>query len=332
MSAEFFNASREDGLISLSKRTRNFINNSYMDIGSIAETFNIDFLESKDINGISKFNEMTACDSFNQWQSFGVTMSLTKGLNGTGIKLDQNIANGYAFIEITDYLLPYSYLSLYCSGSAEVFIGRNKKYQGMNLERSVLIEPIIKLNQHLSDSTILETKIAPEDDVKYYLVVKGSCVIDDIILLDGNLDASKYKNIHTKNIDSYKFDIDEQITKGYISRMYFNNAFNQSEGAEIDKDGFIKNGSTIDWGITKIKDYREQASWTKCITSKVSILDGVCQTQTNPGTLETDPIYIGNVNIIKSLMFEINDVLFDNMKGFITRIKTSNTLTLKLAE
>ena len=67
------------------------------------ELYNFDASKSQ-VKGVSAINSITACDSFNSWNVFGTKMVLKDGLNQLGISFMPEIPNGYAYIELTDYL------------------------------------------------------------------------------------------------------------------------------------------------------------------------------------------------------------------------------------
>lgn len=327
MNVEFFNVTREEDSMIMNKRSRNYIKNSYMDLGSIADIYNMDFEKDNNVFGISKLNAITACDNFNHWQTFGANLYITKGYNGAGIKIEPTLPNGYAFVDITKYLLENTYLSFYAKGDIKAFIGREIKFKDLSLKRSCIVEPIAEIQRSSVELDIMEHQFAPDQDYKYYLILRGNGVVDDIILQEGD-DTSVRKGVHTKNLSILNFDIEEKIMEGFVSRLFFDNSSSgKSKGAEIDATGKIINSSMVDWGLTKVKEFNDQDTWKRCVTSKITFIDGVAQTKQNvAGTIETEAIFVGDRRAIKNLVFEINDVLFDNMKGFTTRVLTSDTL------
>lgn len=334
MNTEFFNVDRTEGSMILNKRTNNFIKNSYMDLGQVSNIYNIDFTENKLVEGVSKLNSITACNSFDKWRTFGCNLSLVQGLNGLGIKIEQFLKNGYAFIDITDFTYQTSHLSFFSQGPITAYIGKEKKYEKtltdkMSLKKSILIEPFSsEIKESILENNIKETTFNVEDNYRYYLIFKGDGIIDDLILQDGsNENKTVNKDIHKKNIDILNLDIEERIMKDYVSKLYFDSRYGATNGTEID-NGVIINSTKVDWGITKIKEFDDPKSWTKCKTNRINISNGILQTREGvSGTLETEAIYIGDKRIVESVIFEINDVLFDNMTGFNTRILTSKTLT-----
>lgn len=86
------------------KDTNNFVRNSEMLYKGINELYNFDASKAP-IEEVSSVNELTACDNFNKWKTFGTKMFLKNGLNGLGIDFYPEIPNGYAYIEITDHLI-----------------------------------------------------------------------------------------------------------------------------------------------------------------------------------------------------------------------------------
>lgn len=325
---EFYNVSVNEGEMTFNKRTRNYIRNSQMTLGPVTDVYSKDFTAEESVQGISRMNAITACSSFNYWKSFGADLALVTALNGLGMKITPTITNGYAYIEITDYLLNDTVVSFYMTGTAEAYIGKEKKYSGMSFTQSASIEPIISIQSSLIEENMMECRFTPDLDYKHYLIFKGACIVDDIVLADGTL-HSKTKGLHDKNVKVLNLEIEEKILNDYVSRMLIGDASSSiSDGAEVAADGTIVNSSKIDWGITKVKAYNEPSTWTRCIFSKVNQSNGICSTRTGvAGTIETDALYIGDKRTVNTFIYEINDVLFDNMKGFTVRVKGSNSLT-----
>lgn len=317
------NVNLDGGEMILNKETKNYVKNPWMELGNAGDIFSRNFENEDPVLGVSRLNSITACSSFNYWNTFGANLYLVAGMNGTGIKIEPLVENGYAFIDITSYLLPDTFLSFYLSNDAEAYIGKERKYADMSFNRSTNIETILKVNRTIADRNVMECQFTPQPKYRHYLIIKGSGVVDDIVLQKPT-DNRRY--IHTKIINSLQLDIEERVANDYVSRMFFTGDGGAESGAEIDREGKIINSSNIDWGITKTRSFNEPNSWARCQFTKVNMVNGICYTAANQaGTIETDAIYIGDRRIIKNIVFEINDVLFDNMKGFVTRIKMCDT-------
>lgn len=91
------------GEITLFKESNNFVRNSEMLFRGINELYNFDASKSQ-VKGVSTLNQITACDSFNQWHTFGTNLVLKDGLNDLGIHFMPEIPNGYAYLDITSGL------------------------------------------------------------------------------------------------------------------------------------------------------------------------------------------------------------------------------------
>ena len=90
--------------------------------------------------------------------------------------------DGYAYIDITDALIENvdTYVSFYATKYLEVFIGKEDKYLDIKFERSLSIKMHSELIYENSD--IRYTIINKKKDERFYLIVKGAGIIDDIII------------------------------------------------------------------------------------------------------------------------------------------------------
>lgn len=152
--------------ITLFKRTDNYVRNSEMLFRGMNELYNFDAGKSQ-VKGVSAINSITACDSFNSWNVFGTKMILKDGLNQLGISFMPEIPNGYAYIELTDYLTKGdNYLSFWAEKSLEVYIGEEKKYLGLDFPDSISI----KLGQEIPyRNDDIRTATIKQDDNKKIL-------------------------------------------------------------------------------------------------------------------------------------------------------------------
>lgn len=317
-----FNVNNYEGTMVFNKRSSNLIKNSVMEKKKIDDIFNLNLKEDSVISGVSTLNSITACDNYNYWTTFGTKLSLVKGLNGLGIKLNPIIENGYAYIDISKRLHKDSEISFFAQNDIEIYLGKEIKVNGISLSKTVSIVPVVKIPKGIDNIGVY--RFVPEDAYKYYLIVKGSGIIDDIIIQD----ATKSRgNVHKKNIDFLFNEIEETILNDYTCKLFFDADGYTSEGTEVNAEGQIINSSSISWGLTLLKIFNDQKSWSRCKLDKIKLEDGIIKTlEGKIGTLETEAIYIGNVNTIKNVVFKINDVTFDNMTGFSVRIFASSTL------
>lgn len=335
---DVYGVTRGEGYFDLNKRCKNYVNNSAMIPSTVEETFNVDFSTSN-ISGISALNSITACNSYNHWNTFDVLAKIVpKSTTGLGAYNDLALMfnrmydqPGYAYLDITDYMPKASYISVYATGDCELYIGREIKINGLRFNKSTNIS-LYKPFLQAVEANMHECIIQKDDNTRYYIVVKvnGSAVIDDIILQDNNTEFQKY-GLHTKNISYLGLSIDEPKSEDYVCRLYFDdNRGVKFENADVDSQGRIINTSMIDWGITRIKSFKENKDWTSCALTDVNIENDSLRTpnwdMNKYGYVETTPIFVGDIRIIKNFIFKINDVLLDDMKGFETKILTSNQI------
>ena len=306
--------------ITLFKRTDNYVRNSEMLFRGMNELYNFDASKSQ-VKGVSTINSITACDSFNSWNVFGTKMVLKDGLNQLGISFMPEIPNGYAYIELTDYLEKGdNYLSFWAEKSLEVFIGEEKKYLGLNFPDSISI----KIGQEIPyrDDEIRTITIKQDDNKKYYLIVKGQGTIDDIILSN---DISSI-SAHTKNIDLLGLSINEGFKQGQKHRVFLNsNKDVINKGAALTKDGYVKTASNMYWGISPLKSYDSKEDFATCSTENIHFENSYVRTGRTEGYIETAPIYLDNPMTIKRIIVKANEIGFDDMRGFKIQILSSNT-------
>lgn len=321
---------RINGEYYLHKKTNNFIRNSRMTLGTMANTYMVDDFE--DVNtfkGVSNINSLTACDTYNYWQTFGMEVSLSSGLNGLGLYFKPSTSKDicYALLEITDYIPEQTYISYYNPNKLNVYIGEEGTVNDILLTDTVNISSMTQVTINEYDD-IYGISFKKQDNKKYYLVVRGEGLLDDIIIQD----SSSYDfESHKKNIDKLNLSIDEKSTSGIVSRQFFSySKGNKNNGTEVNGEGYIINASTIDWNITKIKTYTSKKDWmnnctlTNVDVSNITDNDCILSTSNSSGSILTKPIYVGDPNTIKSILYKINNIPLTTMQGF-----TSNLLQCK---
>ena len=316
----------EDGQILTYKTTDNRLKNTSMIQKGMDNLFNFDYRDTL-VKGISNFSKFTSCDSFYKWHTNGMTVSLTDkyseiGCNDLALLFSNAKSWGYSYINITDYLYEdrASYIS-FISAGIKVYIGHEKQFLDINLNESFNI----KLDSQINSNTNLKTCIInKEKDTKYYLVVKGEGVLDDIIITDNVEDLYM---CHNRNIDQLGFVLDDSKTEGDIYRLELDDkdALN-NYCASIGSDGRIRTTSKLDWNITKIAKYSTREDWLKFDIDNLIVNDTYMQAPDNQnGTaMMTNPIFIENPYTVNRLVFKVNDIDIDDMKGIRIYVYTSN--------
>lgn len=314
--------SRVSDQLSLHKKTSNYVSNTKMISSVLAETYKIsNFNELTNLKGSSDMSSITACESYNHWKSFFMDISIQTGLNGSGLYFrptykDKDVS--YAMLEITDYVSETSHLSFYNPLKLKVYLGKSVADPQIPIGDSVNITAMHEISAKNEDD-IYYTTFSAKDQERYYLIVRGEGLLDDIILHGGNaIDLT----LHKKNITLLNLDIEETSADGMISRVYIDNSVgNDVDGTEIDNKGYIVNTSSISWNSTKIKTYKDKLDWTNgCILSNLNIVtdeSGNCAvvTENLEGKITTKPINIGDPKTIKNVIMKINNLPIEEMQG-----------------
>ena len=327
------NAKLRNGEIETYKATDNFVRNSAMNLRGMNNLY--DFNHNKEtVYGVSNFSEYTACNSFNEWHTFGTKLSLVSDLDDyalNDVALEFNFEEdwGYAYIDITDYLYDVSYIGFMAYG-LDVYIGVEKPFMDIKFNRALNIE----IDEPITSSSYIYTyELKREDKNKYYLVVKknryseyGHRIIDDIIITD-NKDMLYSSTIHMKNVDILGLNISNPKTESTCYRMAIkSNKYCENNGASLCSDGRIKTTSKIDWGLTILAKYETREDFMTCELNNLILTNNYVQaSHTGYGYLTTQPIYIDNPNTIRRLFYKLNNINTDEMTGLKFSIYTSNT-------
>ena len=329
----FSNVEKTNKQFILKQPTTNFINNSSLMLNAQGNIYDLKCSDKK-VKGISALNVISACDSFNYWSAPGANLSITQGLNGSGIRYSayENEV-GYCYLPISTFLEKQGeyMLSFYLKDKKhKTYLGKERLIKSVNSDfnKQSVIDVIREIKESEIEENIYRTQFYNNNIDKYYLIAEGKNIIDDIIVIE----KDKYDvGLHEKNISYLKLDIKENIYVNYATRLFLTDKYGSKfDGTEI-KDGKVLNSAYIKWGFTPLKRIETYEDFKKCILNEIDLKQydnkSVAKTLSSKGKIITNPIYIGNTKTIKNLLFKINDVMFDNMKGFKTTLLTSDNST-----
>lgn len=316
------NVNISGGEITTYKPTNNFINNTEMRLKGLAPIYNFN-CKQKLSYGISNLNALTACDSFNDWTYFAMTPRLIPGTNGLAMEFRHSMPSSYAYLDITNALIDdeLNYISLLATEELILHIGEEAPYLDIKFNRT--------LNMVLKDEILYQGSeqriitLVKKAKQKYYIVVQGSGMLDDIIITTNRYDAI---NGHSKNIDMLGLDLLETKMQGTEYRMAIddNKDYSPYEAALM-SDGYFKTTSKLDWYITQVAAFEKEKDFYTCVLDNVNVSQTFVSTNKIDGSILTAPIYINNQDTIKRLIFKINDLELDQLSGFNIIAYTSNT-------
>jgi hypothetical protein len=308
-----------DSLVFIQKSTNHLLD-SAMRVRHTGELSNIDFINNKGIRGISRINSLTACDSYNCWIDFDMGIAFKTGINGMALEFKANSGSSYAIMDISRFVKPNTLVTLSASGPITVQIAKEIKYRDSSYSKAIFAEPYAPMRQGGSYQYFVFDDCY-EQDSKYFLLLTGSGVLDDIVIKD-YIAEEQLRAVHTKNIDLLDLDIPERPKVNYVHRLLFDVNGNQFNNLELDYNGKLQTGANVDWGLTKIYDVRN--SWSSCILTDVKAGKEAMYSQDEVAIIETPAIYLRNKQSIKNLTAKVNDVMVDGLTGFKITILSSD--------
>ena len=334
-----------DDYIYTYKATNNFVRNSEMLLRNINDLYSYDC--NNPIKS-PKFNKYTACDSYNDWVTFNTTLVLTdrlyklristgdsvyEGFNDVALQLvkkDSSMTN-YAYLDITEYVKPETYITLAATSGLKVYIGEEQRMGTLKLKSALSVSIIKELEKKSNDSHIRTDKFLTKDNTKYYLIITGEGIMDDIVISDK---LSPICNYHVKNIEKLGFIFNEVKAEGSEFKMKLNSIYNSiNNRASLCSDGNIRVTGNISWNATKIKTYEtaEDFNNRNCYKDTELIVgDYVKAPNNSPGRFITDYVEIDPA-VVNRLFIKVNDILIDKMDKFkITILSTDSKKTPNL--
>ena len=321
---EFYTTNNVDisgGEMTTYKKTDNYIANSEFRCKGLSDLYHFNCKKPLTY-GVSNFNYLTACNTFDLWNTFEMKLKLSRGLNGLALEFVPQIECGYAFIDITDGLIDNTknYISFYATKDIFTYIGKESDYLDMNnYKRSLNIN--IHKDVIYENSDIRYTYINKKPNERYYLIVQGAGIIDDIILSDSK--ESTFE-AHKKNIDLLGFDLYEKKVEGSQFKLILKSDKDYTSNyASLMSDGYIKTTSSLDWYLTEYKSFKDDSDFKNCILNNIGVNKDSIFTNNKSGSIETLPFRIDNIDNIRKLIIKINDLNLDEMTGFKTTVMTA---------
>lgn len=290
----------------------------------------INFASQKGIDGISRFNSLTACETFEKWISFKMNVSLIESLNGLGIKFEAQEINSYAILDISKLIRENILISLNASETLNIYLMKEIKAGDDSMAKSIFAEPYeaftvtsdTKYRQFIFDNSIDYT-------CRYYILITGSGILDDIIIKDYNPDETN-NDIHTKTLSVFDFGVEEKAVENYEHHFLFDVNGGKLNNLEFDYKGSLLTGSNVDWGVTMLYSLSQEDMY-ECVTENVTLTNGAFYSSNDEtGYITLPRIYLNNKNAIRELYVTINDVVMSDMKGFNIKIYTADDLNSPL--
>ena len=270
--------------------------------------------------GISAFNEITACDTYNMWRSYNMNVEFVAGLKDIGLLFIQEDETGYAVMNITDYVKPNNLISVFTTDGISLEIYREIKADDDSMVKTVFAAPF----DTFSSVTGFQGYKVPQDidlSYRYFLVVRGNGILDDMISRD-NVELDDHFKLHVKNLENFGFTFDEKEESGTLLYLAFDRDGCNLDQLEITKDNTIQAGTNVDYGVTQIFDSRDRYdSFTAAET--VIRKKGTFITVDKKGWIKTPFFYVENRGSAIDIYVKINNLISDRMKNFNVKYRTA---------
>lgn len=304
------NTTYRDSSIYLHIKSTNYMPHSDMSAKSLSLL--TDFkLKDYEMDGISKFNHLTACESLNLWETYSMTAKLVPAHYSYGISLEAE-DGGYAVMEITDCIQKNGCVSLWANGDLEFYIVPEIKENGFQFSKSICIDiDNAKKLESYNDYRYVSIDTL-ESNTRYYLLVYGtSGIFDDLISLPF-ASVKDMEKSHSKNIELLHFDIKENDLKNTTVDIEFDDKCSTMEDLVLDHQKGLSTSANLEYGLTKI----HTSQLSSCSLIDASYENSVIVSQRLNATIKTRPFYVASSKSINMLYIKINDVFAGKYKDF----------------
>lgn len=285
------------------------------------------FIETK---GISAFNEITACDTFNMWRSYNMDIQFVMGLKDIGLLFSEEDNTGYAVIDITKYVIPNMLISVFTTEGITLEIYKEIKAEDDSMVKTVFAEPFdvfVTANNFQGYSV-------PEDidlSYRYFLVVRGTGILDDMISRQDVLIDDQFK-LHVKNLENFGFNVEEKEEAGTLLNLAFEKNGCILDKLEIAKDNTIQIGTNVDYGVTMIFDSSKSYD-NFTVAETVIRKKGTFISTDIKGWIKTPFFYVENSANAVDVYIKINNLISGAMKNFNVKLRTAdNDLNINKVE
>ncbi len=314
-------------MLYLYKEATNYLENSKMECNHLDVHCIVDFNKPRARTNIDPIGHIGACESFSAWEDYGVNRVLTTYKNGQATRFIMQ-QDGYALLDITPYLKNHTTISCLFNGQSIRFeLAREIRIMNEQALKTVYcetIQPFI-IYQDIAYCIVENLEV---DKYRYYLVVKGDGVLDEVLIHDLREEEDIAKH-HIKAIDKLGFTIPETNTvKNTTAIIEYTPMFMKYNQLETDAEQMLRTGTTADWNITKLTSF----DLSQCTTTKILRRNNGLVAQAENATLQTVPFEIKYQRSIRRMAVKVNQYIDGNKKGFTIRILTSPSRTGSYAE
>lgn len=280
------NAENRDGALCLYEQAVNYLENSRMECTAMNIHAVIDFSRPHARTNIDPLGHVGACESYAAWQDYGVSRNLVVYKNGYATRFTMQ-PEGYALLDITRYLKGHTTVSCLYTGSLTIKLAREIRILDQQALKTVFCEPVGTFTSYQDIAYCTDASLQP-DQYRYYLVIQGNGVLDEILVHDLT-DPDAIAAHHQKAIDQLGFSVTEQNTVAQTTvDLEYTPDFMSYNHLETGRDGTLRVGTTVDWNITKVASFLPEDVRKERFLARNNALIA----QAAGAYLETDPIAV----------------------------------------
>ncbi len=307
-SIEFHNVSRQRDEMLFHMSSRNFMPHSDMEADAMAELCHIDF-RTYQLEGVSQFNHLTSCDSYNLWYTVGMDVSIHDG----GLAFRAKNGTGYAVMDVTRYIRKGNIISLAVDGDLTPNLVRETLVDGMPFARSIFLNLSKGLAFHKEDgfcSLVIEDE--PEEGVKYYLTIMGTKgTMDDLISMPFTT-MGDMRGSHVKNIDRLGLRIEEHLPRKFRYDLDFTDTGAAYEDVVCSRDGEISTASSVAFGLTRAAS----VNLTDCLITGADYRDGAIISVEKDAFIKSRPFFLKASASVYAAYIKVNEIVDGRYAGF----------------
>lgn len=296
----------------------NFLRNSKMNRNTMDVHCVVDFNYYRNNTNKEPLKHIGACESFAAWHDYNIRRALTVYKNGYAMQFISK-ENGYSLLDITQALTNHTTVSCLFTGRLRFALAKEIYVAKQQALKSVFCQKIQNF-EIKDDIAYCIPESIDTNNYRYYLVVEGNGVLDEV-LVHNSTEIAQIKKEHVKGIDMLGFTIKEKEVAERTTDIEYSSDYMTYVGLETGVDGILRTGTTADWNITKLLTV-ELDSVKK---QKFLYRNGVLIAQANDAIIETNPIELDYLSSIQTVAFKINDLVEGPFKNFTIKVFTSKS-------
>ena len=317
--ASFENGRILDHKLYLYQEAVNYLQNSKMECNKLDIHCIVDFSKPRARTNIDPLGHIGACESYTMWEDHNVNRMLTTYKNGYATQF-MIADNGYSILDITPFLQNHTVISCLYTGHLTFTLAREIRIMGEQALQSVYCEPVDTFQTYQDIAYCIPDNV-DLTQYRYYLVVNGTGVLDEVLIHDLT-DPAAIAAHHVKAIDKLGLLVAEKnkTPDGY-ARIEYDSLFMRYNQLETDTDTTLRVGTTVDWNITKQRSY----DLADCVKMNFLYRSGSLVSQKNGAVLETKPVAVRYRKSIYQAALKINQYLAEPFRHFTIYAYSSKT-------